>query len=609
MSVLETIETTEATNVHQLPPLDLNAFDLAPEVRAEIERFQREIERLEAGELEADDFKKFRLTNGVYGIRGAQDLQMVRVKVRFGVTTPEQLEALADVAERFTPNKVVHVTTRQDFQFHYIKRRDIPQALLHLAVSGLTTREACGNSVRNVTACHLAGISPTEAFDVTPYADALSRHLLRNPINQNLPRKFKIAFEGCVEDHARTPIHDFGCVAAVREVNGQIERGFRIYIGGGLGSQPKSAELLEPFTPADMLIPTAEAVIRVFDRHGERRPEHTHRMRARLKFLIRAWGFEKLRREFLIERRALLATSSGLDHYHIEPVEETPPEVTASLQPPPGWQPSREYQRWLKTNVIAQKQAGWQSVMIRCPLGDLSVTNLRQVASIARRYAGGRIRTTISQNILLRWVAEPLLPWVYQELELAGLAFSEADRIADITRCPGADTCQLAITHSRGLTEALGPLFTNGYAEEPAFQNISIKISGCMNSCGQHHIADIGFYGVAIQIGGHQVPSYTMLLGGRTREGEARFGKAVGKVPARLVPEAARKLLDHYRDQRQPDESFAEFVDRTDVNVIRRLLQEFTKVPDYSVAPELYQDLGTEQAEFKLEVGVGECAS
>ncbi len=223
-----------------------------------------------------------------------------------------------------------------------------------------------------------------------------------------------------MEDHARTPIHDFGCVAAVREVNGKLERGFRIYIGGGLGSQPKSAELLEPFTPADMLIPTAEAVIRVFDRHGERRPEHTHRMRARLKFLIQAWGFEKLRREFLIERRALLATSSGLDNYHIEPVEEMPPEISTSLQPPPDWQPSREYQRWLKTNVIAQKQADWHSVMIRCPLGDLSVTHLRQVAGIARRYAGGRIRTTITQNLLLRWVPESLLPWVYQELELAG---------------------------------------------------------------------------------------------------------------------------------------------------------------------------------------------
>jgi sulfite reductase beta subunit-like hemoprotein len=603
------MESVETTIVQNSPLPALNTLHLAPEVRAEIERFQREIERLATGELEADDFKRFRLSNGVYGIRGSQDLHMVRVKIPFGAITPDQLEALAEVAEEFTPNRVVHVTTRQDFQFHYIKRRDIPRALLHLANSGLTTREACGNTVRNVTACPFAGISPTEAFDVTPYANALSRHLLRNPINQNLPRKFKIAFEGCADDHARTPIHDFGCVAALREVSSQVERGFRIYIGGGLGSQPKSAELLEPFTPADLLIPTAEAVIRVFDRHGERRPEHTHRMRARLKFLIQAWGFEKLRREFLIERRAVLATRSGLSEYHIEPVEETPPQLASPLPPPSDWQPTREYERWLKTNVIAQKQVGWYSVMIRCPLGDLSATHLRKVASIGRRYAAGRIRATISQNLLLRWVAEDSLPWVYQELRLAGLALSEAHRIADITRCPGADTCQLAITHSRGLAEVLGPLFSNGYAEEPAFQNISIKISGCMNSCGQHHIADIGFYGVAIEIGGHQVPSYTMLLGGRTREGQARFGKAVAKVPARLIPDAARKLLNFYRDHRQPEESFAEFVDRTDVNLIRRLLNEFTKVPDRSLAPELYQDLGAEQAEFKLEVGLGECAS
>jgi len=605
MATTDTLELTSA----DYQPLELNALDLPPEVRAEIERFQTEIERLEAGELEADDFKKFRLTNGVYGIRGSQDLHMVRVKVRFGALTPEQLETVANIAEEFTSNKIVHVTTRQDFQFHYIKRRDVPQVLLHLASSGLTTREACGNSVRNVTACPYAGISPTEAFDVTPYADALSRHLLRNPINQNLPRKFKIAFEGCDEDHARTPIHDFGCVAAIRRSGDKVERGFRIYIGGGLGSQPKSAELLEEFTPADMLIPTAEAVIRVFDRHGERRPEHTYRMRARLKFLIRAWGFEKLRREFLIERRALLATRSGLSDYHIEPVEETPPKVSTPINLPLGWHHSREYDRWLKTNAIQQKQPGWYGVLVRCPLGDLSVDQLRRVAAIGRRYADGRIRTTISQNLLLRWVAEPLLPWVYQELEFAGLAVSEAHRVADITRCPGADTCQLAITHSRGLAEALGQVFTNGYGSAPEFQNISVKISGCMNSCGQHHLADIGFYGVAMEIDGHQVPSYTMLLGGRTKEGQARFGKPVGKVPARLVPDAVRKLLDYYRENRQPDESFAEFVDRADWNLIRRLIDGFTKVPALSLTPDLYHDLGTEEAEFKVEVGLGECAS
>jgi sulfite reductase beta subunit-like hemoprotein len=533
---------------------------------------------------------------------------MIRVKVRFGNVTPEQLEALASIAEDFTPNNICHITTRQDFQFHFIRRRDVPRILARIANSGLTTREACGNTVRNVTACLYAGISPSELFDVTPYADALSKHLLRNPINQNLPRKFKIAFEGCAEDHARTPIHDFGAVAAVRDIGGKFERGFRIYIGGGLGAQPRSADLLEEFTPADLLIPTAEAVIRVFDRHGERRPEHTYRMRARLKFLIKAWGFEKLRREILIERRAILATRSGLAEYHVEPTEEEPPSVSIPNWPPVGWYPDRDYRQWVETNAIPQKQRGWYAVVVRCPLGDITAEGLRAVAAISRRYSAGRMRTAISQNLLLRWVPEPALPWVYRELDRAGLAYGQAHQVADITRCPGADTCQLAITHSRGLAESLGGLFTNGLASVPEIQDLSIKISGCMNSCGQHHIADIGFYGASSSEDGHEIPEYILLVGGRTQEGRAKFGKAVAKIPAKLVPEATHKLLDFYRSSRQSDESFAEFVDRVELSVLKQLLDEFTKVPPYTIAPELYQDLGAEGPEFKVEVGVGECA-
>jgi sulfite reductase beta subunit-like hemoprotein len=606
---METTGLLELTQEDEQQSLELSIAHLPPEVRSEIERFHLEIERLERGELEADDFKKFRLQNGVYGIRGTTDLHMIRVKVRFGEVTPEQLEALASIAEDFTPNKICHVTTRQDFQFHWIERRDVPRILARIANSGLTTREACGNTVRNVTACPYAGISPSELFDVTPYADALSRHFLRNPINQNLPRKFKIAFEGCADDHARTPIHDFGAVAAVRDVGGQFERGFRVYVGGGLGAQPRSAELLEEFTPADLLIPTAEAVIRVFDRHGERRPEHTHRMRARLKFLIKAWGFEKLRREILIERRAILATRSGLSEFHIEPIEERPPDVSVPNRDPLGWQPSGEYKQWLKTNAIPQKQTGWYAVTVRCPLGDISAEGLRAVAAIARRYSGGRMRTAISQNLLLRWVPESALPWVYRDLERAGLAVSQADRIADITRCPGADTCQLAITHSRGLAESLGGLFTNGLASAPEIQDISIKISGCMNSCGQHHIADLGFYGASSNEQGHELPEYILLIGGRTKAGQAKFGKAIAKIPARRVPEAAHALLDYYRSTRRPGEPFAEFVDRVEVNVFKQLLDEFTKAPPYTIAPEMYQDLGTDGSEFKVEVGLGECAS
>lgn len=590
------------------PPSEWDLSPLPPEVRTEIERFRQEIERLEAGEREAEDFKKFRLQNGVYGIRGLPDRHMVRVKIRFGAVTPDQLRTLAEIAEEFTPNRQAHITTRQDVQFHYVARRDIPDILRRLALSGLTTREACGNTVRNVTACPLAGVSPTELFDVTPYADALSRYLLRNPIAQNLPRKFKIAFEGCAEDHARTPIHDIGCVAAVRFDRGRWQRGFRLYVGGGLGAQPRVAELLEEFTPADLLIPTAEAVIRIFDRYGERRPEHTYRMRARLKFLIRSWGFDRVRQEILKERRALLNTRSGLAPDHIEPVEETPPAVSLPERLPPKWRASARYERWRETNVVRQRQRGWYVVVVRCPLGDITPEGLRAVADIAERYAGGRIRTAISQNLLLRWVPEAALPWVYHDLEEAGLALTDAHRIADITRCPGADTCQLAITRSRGLAEALGQLFTNGLAASDDLQDISIKISGCMNSCGQHHIADIGFYGASSLEDGREVPQYIMLLGGRTRQGEARFGKPIARIPARRVPEAALRLLSFYRENRREGESFAAFVDRTETAIFKQLLEEFTRVPPYAQAPELYHDLGSD-AGFTVEVGQGECAS
>jgi sulfite reductase beta subunit-like hemoprotein len=582
---------------------------LRPEVQAELRRFAEEIDNLERGHLDPDDFKRFRLENGVYGIRGAANLHMIRVKVRFGAVTPDQLETLADIAETFTPLRLTHITTRQDFQFHNVARRNVPVALASIARSGLTTREACGNTVRNVTACPFAGVSPTELFDVTPYADAVSNYFLRNPINQNLPRKFKIAFEGCAEDHARTPIHDIGAVAAQRNRDGKIERGFRLYIAGGLGAQPKSAERLEEFTPADLLIPTCEAIIRVFDRHGERRPEHIHRMRARMKFLAQQWGTDKLRAAILTERRMILATRSGLADYHIEPREEMPPDVPIPRRWPSFWSTTPEYERWRETNVIPQKQPGYATVLVRCPLGDITADGLRTVARIARRWCGGRVRTAISQNLVLRWVPEAVLPWVYVDLAEAGLAQADAHLIADITRCPGADTCQLALTHSRGLAEAIGKLFTNGFKDVPEIQDISIKISGCMNSCGQHHIADIGFYGASSEVQGRAVPQYIMLLGGRTQEGRAEFGKPVARIPARQAPEAVRRLLNFYRSERQAGEPFRQFIERVGLAQIKESLASLTVVPPFEEAPDLYGDLGTEEKVFSVEIGPGECAA
>ncbi len=582
---------------------------LPPEVQAEIRRFAEEIEAFEAGERDPEDFKRFRLENGVYGIRGAPEWHMVRVKVRLGRITPEQLEALADLADRFTPNRRVHLTTRQDIQFHRVRREDVPLLLAHIARVGLTTREACGNTVRNVTACPLAGISPTEAFDVTPYADAVSRYFLRHPIAQNLPRKFKIALEGCRQDHARVRIHDIGAVALVREREGAKERGFRLYIAGGLGAQPRAAELLEEFTPADLLIPTCEAILRVFDRHGERRPEHTFRMRARMKFLARQWGIEKLREAIFAERRVLLATRSGLVRYEIaEEQEEEPPVLELPRGGAAGWSSSPDYQRWRQANVLAQKQPGYYAVTVRCALGDVTSDALRHIARIARRFCGGRLRTTIAQNFLLRWVPEAALPYVYRELAAIGLA--EADQLADITRCPGADTCQLALTRSRGLAEALRQVLrSDGFGDIPELQDLTIKISGCMNSCGQHHIADLGFYGASSGVDGHALPQYVLLVGGGTGFERVTFGRALARVPAQWAPEAARRLLMFYREQRYAGESFREFVERVGAPRLREVLAPFERVPSFEEAPELYRDLGAEEEVFRPEIGPGECAA
>lgn len=578
--------------------------NLTPVQEAEFKLFTDAIRRLEGGDLESDDFRRFRLENGVYGIRNTTDEHMIRVKVKWGNLNADQLDALADVAEAYATPKAAHVTTRQAIQFHHIKRKDVVALLARIAEVGLTTREACGNTVRNVTACHFAGVSPEEAFDVRPYAEATVHYFLRNPMNQNMPRKFKIAFEGCPTDHARVPIHDIGAVAKIRKVNGKEERGFQIYIGGGLGATPHSAQSIEDFTPVDLLIPTIEAAVRIFDRHGNRKDK----ARARLKFVLKDWGIEKMREAILEERKIAILTRSGrTPDFKVNPNEfdETAPALSlpASFMEPKD----AAYSRWKLTNAKPQKQKGFFSVLVRCQLGDIYVPQMRALSKIARTYCGGRLRTAITQNLVLQWVSEKALPLVYQELQKAGLAEANAERVADITRCPGADTCQIAITHSKGLASALTPVFTGDMAVADELQDIKIKISGCFNSCGQHHIADLGFYGSSKVVDGHEIPHYVMLIGGYTQEGLAKFGRPTVQLPARRVPEAARTLLDFYRKNRQNGEIFRAFADRIGIPKIKELLAPFTTVDPND--PKRYEDLGAEGQAFKMEMGQGECAA
>ncbi len=572
--------------------------------QVEITQFEDNIRRLEAGDLDTDDFRRFRLNNGIYGIRNTTDEHMVRIKIMWGNVDADQFDALADIAEKFATPKCAHVTTRQAIQMHHIKRREVPQLIRQIAEAGLTTREACGNTVRNVTACHYAGISAEEAFDVRPYAQAAVDYFLRNPIQQNLPRKFKIGFEGCPTDHARIPIHDFGAVAKIREIDGKSVRGFQCYVGGGLGATPFTAQLIEDFTPEDMLIPTIEACVRIFDRHGNRKDK----ARARIKFVLKEWGIEKMRATIVEERKIAILTRSGVHatfKVNTAGFDEAPPkvELPASIAEPTDL----GYARWKLTNTRKQKQAGHVTVLVRCLLGDIYVPQMHALASIARKFCGGRMRTAITQNMVLQWVPEKALPLVYEELLRAGLAEPNAERVADITRCPGADTCQIAITHSKGLAGALTPIFSNGLATADELQDIKIKISGCFNSCGQHHIADIGFYGSSKTIDGHDVPHYVMLLGGYTEEGLAKFGRPTVQIPAKRVPEATKKLLNFYRSDRQPTEIFRAFVDRVGHAKIKDLLQEFTTIP--AGDPKMYEDLGAEGIAFKMEMGKGECAA
>jgi sulfite reductase beta subunit-like hemoprotein len=579
---------------------------LISEADAELQRFEEEIDALNRGLTDPEDFKRFRLENGVYGIRNSPDRHMVRIKIPFGRITPDQLEGIADLAERFTPSGISHLTTRQDIQLHNVRRNDLVFVLRQIAALGLTTREACGNTVRNVTACPFAGVHADEVFDVTPYAEAVASYFLRNPINQNMPRKFKIAFEGCPEDHARIPIHDIGAVAKIRATNGKEERGFHIYFAGGLGAQPRSADRLEEFTPADLLIPTIEAAIRVFDRYGERRPERIHRMRARMKFLARQWGKGRLQTAILNERRAVLLTRSGRMPVRIEANEETAPPVRPGLHPVAIGHSA--YTSWLDSNVSEQKQPGWNIVSVGVPLGDIRPATLRSLAAVARRHADGRIRISIGQNFILRWVASEALPRVFAELRSIGLIETAVGQINDITRCPGADTCQIALTHSRALAVALHEELRGRYASIPEVLKMSIKISGCMNSCGQHHIADVGLFGSTVESNGKVLPVYSMMLGGGTVEGKATFGQFVAKVPARIAPDAVRTVIDYYVDNREDAEEFQKFFRRVGAARFRTILEEFTDLSVIERRHDLQYDLGETEV-FNAEVGVGECAS
>jgi sulfite reductase (ferredoxin) len=603
---------------------------MEPQLAEEIDVFESQIALRRTGKLDEKIFAETRLRRGCYGQRydnghrndgiRTQELNflsdltkgpdtlwdapgMQRIKIPFGGVTPDQMDTLADLAEEYSDN-VLHVTTRQDFQLHYVHIDDTPNLMRRLAAVGITTREACGNSVRNVTACPLAGVCHGEVFDVTPYARASAKFLLGHPDAQGFGRKFKVAFSGCRERACGlVNMHDMGGIAVTRMEDGKEKRGFELYVGGGLGAVPHEAKLFDPFLPEEELLPIAQAIARVFARLGEKK----NRAAARIKFLVAKLGIDEFRRLVLEERKTIPADPRWTSYLpEVASYKENPIKAPAPLN---GQQRSEGFEKWYSTNVYRQKQTGYAVATITLPLGDLTSSQMRKLANLARRFSGDNIRTTVEQNIVLRWVSEADLPDLYRDLMRIGLGEPGAGTIVDVTACPGTDTCKLGIASSRGLAgEIRTRLADKLFTLDEAVKNLHIKISGCFNSCGQHHVSDIGFYGTSRTIGNRRVPHFQVVLGGKWEDNAGAYGLAIGTVPSKSIPEVIDRITGRYVRERNGSESFQAFIKRIGKQELRGMLENLMQVPAYEKDRSFYSDWG-DPREFTIgDLGMGECA-
>jgi len=572
----------------------------AEAIEAEIQRFEERVQQLQSGEITAEQFRPFRLKHGTYGQR-QPGFQMLRVKIAAGVLKPDHLRVLAGIADDYSTGRG-HLTTRENIQFHFVKLENVPATMRRLAAAGLTTREACGNTVRNVTACPVAGVCPGEAFDVTPYALGVSRYLLRHPDFHDLPRKFKIAFSGCEDDGncAVAGIHDVGLIAQVRGANGTGHRGFKVLVGGGLGSLPTEAAVLADFLPEEELLPTIEAILRVFTETGNRK----NKLMARLKFVLRAKGIEELRRLVAEKRRVSQARAEKFTV--ATPIQ--PPLVTiAPIPPTPEVAESKsdaEYDRWAEHNLMSQRQAGYGAIWIKLPAGTFHSCQMRGLAEVLEANDLTGVRIAVNQDLVIPWVPFDRARAIYDALRAQDLAEPGARTISDVTGCPGATTCNLGITRSLTLADVLSRELL-GYSD-PEIQKLRIKISGCPNSCGHHHIADIGFYGNVRKIGGQQAPYYQLLLGGKVDASGVRFARQILSVPARPIPAIVRELLLFYREARLSGESFNAWVMRTPDKAIVERLKPLADVENSPA--ELFVDWGDTET-YSLKLGRGECVA
>lgn len=602
---------------------------IAEPLASELDQFESEITLRKQGKIDEKVFAETRLRRGAYGQRydngqrhdGTESRKlpfadkptkgpgtvwdapgMLRIKVPYGGLTPEQVEVMAEVCEEYSDG-IAHVTTRQDFQLHFIHIENTPAIMRRLGAVGITTREACGNAVRNVTGCPYAGVCACETFDITPYARAAMKFLLGHPDAQDFGRKFKPAFSGCADQACGLAyMHDIGYIAATQ----QGVRGFKILVGGGLGAVPRQARVLTEFVPLEEFLPVTQAVCRIYARHGEKK----NRNAARIKFLVDKWGIEKFREEVFAERAKLKPDPRWTDYLEAALKEgETALHAGAPAPVLPGNAPDA-LRHWMKTNVKAQRQAGYFTAAVALPLGDITAEQLRTLADIVRRFTKGTIRTTVEQNFLLRWVSGADLLGLFAALQAAGLAGAGANNLLDIVACPGTDTCKLGISSSRGLAGELRTrLAGKAFQMDEAVQGLHIKISGCFNSCSQHGVADLGFYGSSRTVNGIKVPHFQVVVGGQWENNGGAYGLPIVAVPSKRVPEAVDRITGYYLQEKQKGERFHNFIKRVGKGPIRKLLDPLVEnLPTPDVEPTLYTDWGDPRSYSIGDIGIGECS-
>ena len=568
-----------------------------PEVRAEIQDLRKKLSAFRSGEMPEQYFKNFRLGRGIYGQR-QKGVQMIRIKLPHGQLSYRQWKRIADISDEYATGNL-HLTTRQDIQLHFVSLDRTPELWTKLAEEKITIRGACGNTVRNVTGSAIAGIDPDEPFDVTPYAQAAYEYFVRNPICQDMGRKFKISFSSSEKDTAWSFIHDVGLIPKLRDVNGQTLRGFKMVVGGGLGAQPYLSQPLFDFLEEDKVIPYIEAIIRVFDRYGER----TKRNKARMKYLLAKLGMEEFRTLVEQQWKALKNKSFQVD------LTEAAVQLPAADSNVPSFQISNQlqYEYWLQTNVFEQKQKGYYAAAIRVLLGDIDATVSRRLIEKLQPFTADDIRVTPNQGFLLKYIRKEHLAYIYSVLEAEGLGKAGFDSIADVTACPGTDTCNLAISSSTGIAAALEDVIQNEYPDLIFNKDIHIKISGCMNSCGQHGIAEIGFHGSSMRSGKKILPALQVLLGGGiVGDGQGRTADKVIKVPSKRGPDVLRYLLDDFIENGTENERFHHYYDRQGNKYFYSLLKPLGGTED--VTDSDFIDWGKKE-DFVPEIGTGECAS